>query len=106
MASEIPADMWGKLEMVMEFIRDNVKSTQLEDPANSNNIVSATMTDFEKDLLARDMETMLLQINEDEENLRIYFPLNHQFNSEEEKKKLAALEMAREGVVSKPWLKY
>lgn len=105
MASEIPADIWGKLEMVMEFIRDNVKTIQLEDPANSNNIVSDTMTDFEKDLLAGDMETMLLQINEDEENLIIYFPLNNQFDSEKEKKKLAALEIARQGVVSKPWLK-
>ena len=106
MATEIPTGMWGKLQMAMEFIRDNVKTIRLEDPANTNNVVSDTITDFEKDLLARDMETMLLQINEDEESLKIYFPLNDQFISEEEKKKIAALEMARKGVVSKPWRQF
>ncbi|MBN2728770.1 MAG: hypothetical protein JXR53_06055 [Bacteroidales bacterium] len=102
-APEIPTDMWGKLEMAMEFIRDNVKTIRLEDPANANNVVSDTLTDLEKEMLSQKMDTMLRQINDNEENLKIYFPLNKQFHSEEEKKKLAALEMSRRGVVSKPW---
>ena len=42
------------------------------------------------------MDSMLDQIEEDEEMLKIFFPLNDQFDPEEERKKLAALEMARE----------
>ena len=102
-AHEIPADLWGKLELVMEYIRDNITTIRLEDPANSNNIVSDTMTDFDKALLASDMDSILSQIEYDEENLKIHFTVNEQFDFEEEKKRLAALEMARRGVVSKPW---
>jgi hypothetical protein len=102
-ANEIPDDLWGKLEMVLEFIRDNVKTIRLEDPANSNNIVSDTMSDFDKDMLANDMEWILNQVEEDDENLKIHFPINELFDPEEVKKKLAALEMSRQGVVSKPW---
>lgn len=102
-AHEIPTDLWGKLELVMEYIRDNITTIRLEDPANSNNIVSDTMTDFDKALLASDMDSILSQIEEDEEMLKIFFPLNDQFDPEGEMKKVAALEMARRGVVSKPW---
>ncbi|MBE0662564.1 MAG: nucleotidyltransferase [Bacteroidales bacterium] len=102
---EIPDELWGKLKMTMEFIRDNVKTIRLEDPANTNNIISDAMTDTEKENLANDMDIMLKRIEEDEENLKIYFPVNDKFDSEkdEDKKKIAALEVARSGVISKPW---
>jgi len=102
-ASEIPESLWGKLKLAMEFIRDNVKNIRLEDPANSNNIVSDTMTDYEKGVLANDMEVMLNRIEENDENLKIYFPLNDEFETQEDKKKAVALEIARSGVISKPW---
>lgn len=108
-ASEIPNDLWGKLKMTMEFIRDNVKTIRLEDPANSNNIVSDTMTDSEKENLSGDMEIMLDRIEENGNNLKIYFPVNDEFDAEEmddEKKKAAALEVARSGIVSKPWVRF
>lgn len=104
--SEIPDDLWGKLKMTMEFIRDNVESIRLEDPANSNNIVSDTMNNSEKEKLSGDMEIMLDRIEKNENNLKIYFPVNDEFDVEEvddEKKKAVALEVARSGVVSKPW---
>jgi hypothetical protein len=107
-ASEIPSDIWGKLKMTMEFIRDNVETIRLEDPANSNNVVSDTMTDSEKENLANDMEMMLDRIEEDEENLKVYFPVNDEFDSgdDEDKKKAAALEVARSGIISKPWYRF
>ena len=89
--------------MTMEFIRDNIKTIRLEDPANSNNIVSDTMTDSEKESLANDMEIILSRIEDNEENLKIYFPVNEEFDIDDEKKKLAALAGARAGVISKPW---
>lgn len=105
-ASEIPYDLWGKLKMTMEFIRDNIETIRLEDPANSNNIVSDTMTNSEKGHLSSDMEIMLDRIEENENNLKVYFPVNDEFDTEEvddEKKKAAALIVARSGVISKPW---
>ena len=53
--SEVPNGIWQKLEMVLEYIRDNIKTIRLEDPANSNNVVSDTMTDSEKENLYWDM---------------------------------------------------
>jgi len=102
--SDIPTDQWGKLEMVMEYIHDNIKTIRLEDPANSNNVVSDTMTDMEKQQFSSDMEFMLNQIENNAENLKSYFSINDEFYSEEEeKKKAAALEVARSGVITKPW---
>jgi len=103
---EIPNDLWGKLEMTLEFIRDNVLSIRLEDPANSNNIVSDTMTNAEKEVLADDIGIMLDKINEDEENLENYFLVNEEFDVDEEKIKAAALEVARTSVISKPWRQF
>lgn len=108
MSSEMPANLWDKLKITMEFIRDNVKTIRLEDPANSNNIVSDTITNLEKDEIAIDMKTMIDNINADGENLKFYFPLNDEFDPGEDwadRKKAAALEIARAGVVSKPWCK-
>jgi len=85
-AKSIPTDLWGKLKMVMEFIRDNVKAISLVDPANSNNIVSNTMTDAEKRNFAEDMSLILKRIEEDDENIKIYFPINDKYDEEDDKK--------------------
>jgi hypothetical protein len=102
--SNIPTGLWGKLKMVMEYIKDNIESIRLEDPANFNNVVSDTMTDSEKQQLSSEMEFILSQIISNEDSLKYYFPVNNEFfDKEEEKKKAAALEVARSGVVSRPW---
>jgi hypothetical protein len=104
--SEISVGHWGKLKMVMEFILDNIQTIRLEDPANSNNIVSDTMSLTEKQQLGSDMEFILDQIENSDDNLKYYFPINQEFFDEEkDKKKAAALEIARSGVISKPWCK-
>ena len=102
--SDIPTDQWGKLKMVMEYIRDNIKTIRLEDPANSNNVVSDTMTDSEKNNFSYDMELMLDHIEANADNLKIYFAVNDEFDtSDDEDKKAAALDIARSGVIQKPW---
>lgn len=101
---DIPSDQWGKLKMVMEYIRDNIKTIRLEDPANSNNVISDTMTDSEKNNFSYDMELMLDHIEADADNLKIYFAVNDEFDTnDDEDKKAAALDIARSGVIQKPW---
>ena len=106
--SSIPADQWEKLKLTLEFIRDNIKTIRLEDPANSNNVVSNTMTDSEKSNFSDDMEFMLNHIEENAENLKIYFSVNDEFytSDEEEERQAAAAEMARSGIIQKPWCNY
>ncbi len=82
--------LWERLQMVMEFIRDEVETVQLKDPANSNNIVSNTLTPTEKSNLSHDMEVMLDRISENDENLKVYFPVNDKFDDEENESKIGA----------------
>jgi hypothetical protein len=105
--SDIPSDQWGKLKIVMEYIRDNIKTIRLEDPANTNNVVSDTMTDSEKNNFSYDMDLMLNHIEEDDDNLKVYFSVNDEFDCEDdEDKKGAALDIARSGEVQKPWCNF
>jgi len=104
--SDVPTGIWEQLEMVLEFIRDNVETIRLEDPANSNNVVSDIMTKTEKESLYWDMKQMLELIESSADNLKSYFPVNDDFYEEEEDKDSAALDIARSGVVQKPWCKY
>ena len=94
--------------MVLEYIRDNVQTIRLEDPANSNNVVSDTMTDSEKENLYWDMKQMLEMIESSAYNLKSYFPVNDEFFEEEDEddKTDAALDIARSGVVQKPWCRF
>jgi hypothetical protein len=104
--SDVPTSIWGKLEMVLEYIRDNVQTIRLEDPTNSNNVVSDTMTDSEKENLHWDIKQMLEKIESSSDNLKSYFPVNDEFFEDEEDKSDAALDIARSGVVQKPWYRF
>ncbi|MEP2448683.1 MAG: nucleotidyltransferase [Balneola sp.] len=106
--SEVPTGIWEQLEMVLEFIGDNVRTIRLEDPANSNNVVSDTMTDSEKINLHLDIEQMLEMIESSSDNLKSYFPVNDDFveTEDDEDKSAAALSIARSGVIAKPWIGY
>jgi hypothetical protein len=82
-ASSVPTDLWEKLKMVLAFIRDNVKTIKLTDPANSNNIVSNTMTDTEKANFADDADLILKRIDDDSDNIKIYFPVNDKYDDDQ-----------------------
>lgn len=77
--STMPPTIWEKLELTLRYIRDNVQAIRLEDPANSNNVVSNTLTDVEKNNLVSDIKNMLQRIEDDAENLKIYFSVNDKY---------------------------
>lgn len=77
--NDIPVGLWDKLKFVIEFIRDNIETIQLEDPANSNNIVSDTIDVYQKQSFKSDMENMLSRIEKNSDNIKAYFPINDSF---------------------------
>lgn len=82
---EITGDLWDKLKLVMEFIRDEVKDISLPDPGNSGNEVADTMTDIEKGNLSDDMKYMIERIEENSDYIKTYYPVNDRFPCEEKK---------------------
>lgn len=84
----ITGNLWDNLKAVLEYIRDNVTSDgfTLKDPGNSSNDLADTLTDNEKQQLANDMKNMLDRIEENDENIKIYFPENSKFKEEDKNK--------------------
>lgn len=77
--NDIPVGLWEKLKFVLEFIRDNIETIQLKDPANSSNVVSDTIDIFQKQSFKSDMENMLDRIEENSDYIKTYFPINDSF---------------------------
>jgi hypothetical protein len=71
--------IWEQLKMSLEYIRDNVKTIRLTDPANSNNVVSDTISDFDKNNFSVQMKNILDRVEENPEALKIFFRLNEKF---------------------------
>jgi hypothetical protein len=84
---DITGSLWDKLKAVLEYIKDNVtkETFTLKDPGNSSNDLADTLTDTEKQNLSNDMKNMLDRIEENEENIRTYFPENIKFKEEDDK---------------------
>ena len=84
---DITGSLWDKLKAVLEYIKDNVtkETFTLKDPGNSYNDLADTLTDTEKENLSNDMKNMLDRIEENEENIRTYFPENTKFKEENDK---------------------
>lgn len=104
--STITGNLWDKLKAVLEYIKENVikEGFTLKDPGNSSNDLADTLTDSEKQQLADDMKNMLDRIEEDDKNIKTYFPENPKFKEENNAdKKEAALNIAQSGVIKKPW---
>ena len=80
-------NLWDKLKAVLEYIRDNVtnETFALKDPGNSSNDLADTLTGNEKQNLSNDMKNMLDRIEENEENIRTYFPENSKFKENDSK---------------------
>lgn len=77
--------LWEKLEMVMEYIKDNIETIKLADPANGNgNVVSDTLEDYEKANIKDAITSYLDNIENDDEKLKTYFPENPDHPSEDE----------------------
>ena len=86
--ANISGNLWEKLEAVMKYIRDNItkEDFSLKDPGNSGNDVADTMESWQKENLSNKMNNMLDRIEENEDNLKIYFPTNEAFEEDDENK--------------------
>ncbi|MFH7010396.1 nucleotidyltransferase [Flavobacterium sp. FlaQc-52] len=82
---EITGGLWSKLETVLEYIRDEVtnESFTLKDPGNSSNDLIDSLTESERETLSYDMKNMLERIEDNDENIKTYFPENAKFLEEE-----------------------
>ena len=82
---EVSGNLWEKLKTVLEYIRDNasVEGFTLKDPGNSSNNLMDTLEDFERTNLSNEMKNMLERIEDNDENIKIYFPENEKFVEEE-----------------------
>lgn len=78
-------DRWSKLKHVLEYIRDNIKTITLVDPGNSNNIVSDTLQDFQKNSISDTMKWMLESMEGNDKSIENYFPVNSDYPCEEDK---------------------
>jgi len=78
----ISGNLWDKLTLVMQYIQNNVvnESFTLTDPGNCNNNVIDTLDYFEREVLSNRMKVIINNIDHNEENIKIYFPVNTQFN--------------------------
>lgn len=86
--NKISGNLWEELKTVLEYIRVNVTidSFTLKDPGNSSNDLSDTLTYYEKQQLSADMKNMLERIEENDENIKTYFPENPKFKEEDSNK--------------------
>jgi len=86
---DISGNLWSKLEAVLQYIRDEVTkdSFSLKDPGNSSNDLIDTLTESERKTLSDDMKNMLERIEDNDENIKTYFPENVKFIEEDEDEK-------------------
>ncbi|MDN3596806.1 nucleotidyltransferase [Zunongwangia endophytica] len=87
--ANISGNLWEKLEAVMKYIRDNITNYDfsLKDPGNSGNDVADTLESWQKENLSNKMNNMLDRINDNEDNLKIYFPTNEVFEEDDDESK-------------------
>lgn len=82
-----PAGLWEDLKATMKYIRDNIAedSFHLYDPGNGNNDVVAAMDSYKRLSLKSEMDTMLRNIETNEETfLPYYFPTNEKYEEKKE----------------------
>ncbi|WP_299884313.1 nucleotidyltransferase [uncultured Lacinutrix sp.] len=81
----IKGNLWEKLKAVMEYIRDHITKDNftLKDPGNGGNDIADTLEDYEKRNLSNKMKNMLERIEDNEDNLKHYFPTNPDFEDED-----------------------
>ncbi|OPB97930.1 nucleotidyltransferase domain-containing protein [Elizabethkingia occulta] len=87
--TDVSGSLWDKLKAVMEYIKDNVTKDDfnLKDPGNSNNNVSDSLDTWDKASLSSKMEMIIMNIEDNNENIKTYFPVNEEFVVEENSEK-------------------
>lgn len=84
------SDRWSKLKYVMEYIRDNISSVRLVDPGNTNNVVSDSLDDDQKNAISATMKWILQDIESNDSSLERYFPINSDFPCKQDKRSIVS----------------
>jgi hypothetical protein len=86
---DVSGNLWEKLKLVMEYIKDNVtkEDFKLIDPGNSNNNIIETLETWERTNLSNRFETIIKRIEDNSENIKTYFPINSKYEEEEKSSK-------------------
>jgi hypothetical protein len=79
---DLPSEYWAKLKYTLEYIRDEIETVSLVDPGNTNNIVSDSLNTNEKKDLSNTIKWMLTSIENNEDNIKNFFPVNIEFPCE------------------------
>ncbi len=89
---DITGNLWEKLKKVMEYIKDNVtqENFTLKDPGNSGNNVIDTLASFERTNLSNTMNRIINNIEDNEDYIKSYFPVNKEFEEEDNDDKNAS----------------
>lgn len=103
---DVTGDLWERLKIVLEYIKDEVKTVSLPDPGNSANEVADTLTDLEKSTLSDDMKYMIERIEENSDNIRMYFPINEKHPCDEDKEDANKYGIKKEGVFVPPSVRF
>ncbi len=101
---EVQGSVWEKLKMVLEFIEDQIRTISLPDPGNSGNDVSDTLTSIEKSMIVQNIRNLLDRIDEDNEMIKFYFPINEDFPCEEDTQ--GKYKIREEGVIIPPPVRF
>jgi len=105
-STEVSGDLWGRLRKVLEFIRDEVRTVSLPDPGNKSNEVADTLTDYEKIALSDNMRYLIERVEENSDNIKIYFPVNEKHPCREESNSENKYEIKKEGVFVPPPVRF
>lgn len=103
---DVTGDLWERLKIVLEYIKDEVKTVSLPDPGNSANEVADTLTDLEKSTLSDDMKYMIERIEENSDNIKMYFPINEKHPCDEDKEDDNKYGIKKEGVFVPPSVRF
>lgn len=81
---DITGNLWEQLKSVMEYLIDNItqESFKIIDPGNSNNDVLSSMESWDKTNFANKLKLMIERIEENSDNINVYFPINNEFKED------------------------
>lgn len=77
----VSGNLWEKLKIVLEYIKDEItkENFTLIDPGNSSNDIAKTLDNYQKNSLKHDFQSILDNVDLNDENLKIYFKENENY---------------------------
>ena len=87
-SKSISGNLWEQLKAVLEYVIENVTndSFKLIDPGNSNNNLMDSLESWDKSNLANAFQNILNRVDDNSNNLELYFPKNEKFADEQDTK--------------------